>query len=574
MNRHTPFPRNGRSAVTGRHPALLAIVTVGILAALGNGALAAPPAGGQYPFAFRDVTAEAGLLPHIAGIRSHAAAWGDVDGDGWIDLYVGNFQTEGNKPNLLLRNSQGKFRLDDQEHLRLSARSSGAVFADLDNDGDLDLYVSNLSGGSSGAQATPCALFRNDGGGRFTDISRASGACPAEFRGRSVTVLDFDGDGELDLLLGESVSYGSSRRSRLMRNQGKLRFDDVSDAAGLPAGIPGMGVAAADVNNDGWPDIFLAADEGGNRLLVNDRRGKFYAPPGTAEVFTASWDYNAGDDTTAGVCFGDLNRDGLLDIVIGQHFKRPWIHPVAVRLYLNRGVRNGNPVFEDVTEACGLRPLPMKAPHVEIQDFDNDGWPDLYVSIVKFVDRKPYPVIYKNLGVRRGLPQLREDAMAVNDYPTAQDRQGARSRDFAEKMIAEKKILYMAPAPSGDYDNDGRLDLLMASFWVAADSLLLRNETRAGNWLQVEVQGPGGVNRMGIGAKVRIYPAGKLGQPSALLGCQDIAAAYGYSSGQAAVAHFGLGQAPEVDAEVTLPHGKGVLIRRGVPANQRLTVRE
>src|SRR5687768_12521595 len=99
------------------------------------------------PFIFKDVGEAAGLFPHVGGIRGHGAAWGDVDGDGWIDLYVGTFHTDGAKPNFLFRNRKGKFELDDQKSVRISTRATGIVFADLDNDGDLDLYVGSMPAG-------------------------------------------------------------------------------------------------------------------------------------------------------------------------------------------------------------------------------------------------------------------------------------------------------------------------------------------------------------------------------------------------------------------------------------------
>src|SRR3712207_1610727 len=91
----------------------------------------------EYPFAFRDVGDEAGLFPHVAGIRGHGAGWGDVDGDGWIDLYVATFHTEGSKPNLFFRNRKGRFQKDSQGSVQISTRATGVIFADLDNDGDL-----------------------------------------------------------------------------------------------------------------------------------------------------------------------------------------------------------------------------------------------------------------------------------------------------------------------------------------------------------------------------------------------------------------------------------------------------
>lgn len=531
-------------------------------------------------FAFRDVGQETGLLPAAGGIRGHAAGWGDVDGDGWIDLYVGAFHTDGSKPSQFFHNIGGKFRLDDQESLRISTRPTGAVFADLDNDGDFDLYVSSMPAPEGSALATKegrplrgCSLFRNDGKGKFTDLSEGNGACPAAFGGRSATVLDFDGDGLLDLLVGEDPLPGyngsTTHSSRLFRNRGELRFEDASREAGLPEGVPGYGVAIADVNNDGWPDFFLAANRGGNVLFLNDGRGKFREAPGSRATF--AFPGADGDNMVCGVAIGDVNRDGLPDIVIGQHFKAPWKAPVANRLYLNRGIKDGAPAFADVTEAAGLVPLPMKGPHVEIQDFDNDGWPDIYVSIVKFADGRPHPLVFRNLGIR-GEARFRENVLGLNDFPTADDKALARAGQLFEKVLREKKIIYTAPGPSGDYDNDGRLDVFLASWWIEAPSMLLRNETPGGHWLDVRIEGSDGVNRMGLGSRVRVYPAGKLGDAAALLGCREIATGYGYASAQPAVAHFGLGEVERVDVEVTLPHGKGTVVRKDVKADQRITI--
>jgi hypothetical protein len=535
----------------------------------------------DYPFVFRDVGDKAGLFPHVSGIKGHGAAWGDIDGDGWIDLYVATFYSPSTKRNMLFCNQKGKFQLDDQEAPRLATRATGVIFADLNNDGRLDLYVASMPKPAKPGQekATPlagCSLFRNDGGGKLTNISEGNGACPPAFGGRSATVLDFDGDGLLDLLVGEDPLPGyngsKTKSSRLFRNRGDLQFEDVSRAVGLPADIPGLGVAVGDVNNDGWPDFFLSANRGGNVLFLNDGKGKFREAPGSRKLF--AWPDAVGDDTSCGVCIADINRDGLLDIIVGNHYQRPWLQPVPIRVYINRGVKDGVPVFEEVTAEVGMIGLPMKPPHVEVQDFDNDGWPDIVTSIVRFKDGKPYPMIFKNLGVQKsGLPRFQEYTASINDFPTAEDKAIKNTGAFFDKVIKEKKIIYTAPGPSGDFDNDGRLDLFLPNWWEESRSLLLRNETPGGNWLQVQVEGGGGVNRMGIGARVKIYTAGKLRDAKALLGCREISTGYGYASGQPALAHFGLGKAERVDIEVIFPHGKGALTREGVQANQRLTLK-
>lgn len=527
-------------------------------------------------FVFSDVGRDSGLLPHVAGIAGHGAVWGDADGDGWPDLYVGTFGSKpyNSKPNQFFRNRQGKFEPDEQPQLQIVGRANGGVFADFDNDGDLDLYITNHAiqgrGDEQSHYAEPNHLFRNDGNGRFTDVSQASGACPTGLAARSATVLDFDGDGLLDLLVGECFFQGGKSRSKLFRNQGDFKFEDVTARIGLPEQATGFGVAAGDVNGDTWPDVFFAGRHHGNRLFLNDGKGRFREAKGNA-VFV--WEnYDDGDDTTSGICFGDVNRDGLIDLAIGSHFGRPWQgEGVPVRLYLNRGVKGGEPTFEDITASAGLKPLPMKSPHVEIQDFDNDGWPDIYTSIVKFQGDKPHPVIFKNLGEQNS-PRFAESALGVNDFPTAEDRAIRRTGDFFNKMIADRKILYTAPGPSADFDRDGRLDLFLANWWVESPSLLLRNETPAGNWLAVAVRGRDGMNRMGVGALVRVYTAGKLGKPEGLLGVKEIAAGYGYASGQEAIAHLGLGDAEACDVEVILPHGRGRIEKTNVAANQRIVM--
>jgi hypothetical protein len=551
-----------------------------VAAALFGGLLPVRPALGQRQFTFRDTGDEAGLFPAVATIAGHGVVWGDIDGDGWADLYVGTFGGEnpyGSKPNLLFRNREGKFTLDEQPNLRVVGRANGGVLADLDNDGDLDLYATNHAIEYAGQPhfSAPNTLFRNLGDGRFEDVSAASGACPPGYACRSAAALDYDGDGLLDLLVGECFFQGGMSRSRLYRNLGSATFADATAAAGLPDRVTGFGVAAGDLTGDGWPEVFLAGRHGGNRLFVNDGRGRFTELPASHGEFP--WSYmDTPDDTACGVALGDVNRDGLADILVGSHCDRPWFTGgVAVRLFLHRGMADGLPRFEDVTDAAGLKPLPMKSPHVEIQDFDNDGWPDVYTSIVKFAaaDGAPCPMIFRNLGTAPGgVPQFAEDVLAVNDFPTERDRQDGDVTAVFARMEQERKIVYMAPGASCDYDRDGRLDLFLANWWVNSRSLLLRNETSGGHWLQVEVRPQGGTNRQGIGSVVRAYAAGKLGDPAALVTAREVAVGYGYASGQEAVAHVGLGPIDRCDIEIILPHGRGRIERRDAAADQRLIV--
>ena len=182
---------------------------------------------------------------------AHAAAWGDIDGDGDADLFVGGFADRpdseyvpapGPPSNRLFRNlSNGRFEQIANPAVEQHGRTTGAVFVDLDNDGMLDLYVANNSRTSSrlvpgiqrDAQLRRSTLFRNDRG-TFIDVSAVSGGClTTAGASRSIGVLDYDSDGKLDLLILED-RFGSSPHSRLCLNLGGFRFRDVTLEVGLP----------------------------------------------------------------------------------------------------------------------------------------------------------------------------------------------------------------------------------------------------------------------------------------------------------------------------------------------------
>ena len=539
-------------------------------------------------FTFTNQIKTAGLSPKVDSIAGHGAAWGDIDGDGWQDLFVGVFGFE-DRTNMLFRNKNGKFIFDDQEVFRISTVSTGMVFSDLDNDGDLDLYITSMpeksadEGGMSRLpnRSTGNRLFQNDGKGNFKDISEASGACPSDLGGRSVAVFDYDGDGLLDILAGsdprpeEWHSRFQSTTSRLFKNLGNLKFEDVTKEADIPDSVPGYGAVSCDFNNDGWPDFFLASSDGGNKLYINNKNGRFYENEELNKLF--HWQWTGGSNMVCGVAVGDINRDGLMDIVLGSHFLLPWTYPQPVRLFLNRGEVDGKLGFEEVTLQAGLPPIHIKTPHVEIQDFDNDGWPDISTSAVKFKGDLIYPIISKNLGVSsKGIPKFLTDANDVNDFPTVEEMNYERTNkqsDFFLKIQREKRITYSAPGPSCDYNNDGLLDLFEPCWWPEFSSLLLRNETdNSNNWIKIRVQNVNGINSMGVGCKIMIYKEGKSGDNKELIGCNEICLSNGYASGQTAIVHFGLGEISNVDIKIILPHNKGEIIRRNVKSKQLLII--
>jgi hypothetical protein len=507
---------------------------------------------------FADATKAAGLIEPLAGIMGHGAAAGDFDGDGLIDIYVGGFcdrpnseyaPANGPVPNRLLRNlGQGKFEVVHLPPVEFYGRTSGAVFADLDNNGTLELYSANNAKGRAGRGEEPQAsapllrskLFRNDGG-KLIDISAASGACPDELlTARNIGVFDYDADGLLDLLVVEDRFRRPPSRTTLFRNQGGMRFLDVTKAAGLPEDMFGLGLAVADLNGDRRPDFFVPHS---NRMFLSNGDGTYREPAELRELF--AWKPIDGEDWPCGAHFGDLNNDGLLDLVLSIHFER-----ARNRVYINEGLNSGVPQFRDVTQEVGLgETVPIKCPHVEIQDFDNDGLPDIYMSAAWLdSDGNVTPLVYRNVGIRGSLPR------------------------FAPPREIKGPMVYYPAGPSADYDNDGRVDLFLVNWFQGNHCRLMLNDSPPRHWLNVSVVGKR-INRMGIGSQVRVYKAGQIGQPKGLLGFQELTMGYGYASGQPALCHFGLGDETTIDVRVTLPNG-AVIEKTNVAADQSLVIEE
>jgi hypothetical protein len=209
------------------------------------------------------------------------------------------------------------------------------------------------------------------------------------------------------------------------------------------------------------------------------------------------------------------------------------------------------PVFRDVSREVGLpERLGTKSPHVEIQDFDNDGWPDLYFSAAWLdPDGSVTPLVFRNTGIDHGLPRFVPLRGISSDGPN----------------------VYFPAGPSGDYDADGRLDLFLSNWFRGNHARLLRNVSPQNRWLQVSVAGRSATNRMGVGTKVYVYKAGELDREEGLLGAREIATGYGFAGAQPALAHFGLGSQANVDLAMVFPNGTRS-VRRNVAGNQRLSV--
>ncbi|MFP5416933.1 MAG: FG-GAP-like repeat-containing protein [Actinomycetes bacterium] len=475
--------------------------------------------GGEGSLAWSDATERLGVGPALLGMMAHAVAAGDINGDGWTDLFVGTFADRpasdyavrgsgGPAPDQLLLGSADGFTVD-RTFPENRGRTSGAAFADLDADGDLDLVVArNPRRGER--QTEPSVVLRNDVG-RFTKAA----VLDPERGFRSVGVLDADGDGRLDLFVVEDRWTGGS--SVLYRNEGNFSFTDATAALGLPTDVHGLGVSTADLDGDRRPDLFVS---GSNRLFLGDR-GRFVED--TTNDF--GWATYGDEDDPAGVAAADLDGDGQPELIVGQHFNSTLDSGrlVPVRVYANRGPAGASRVrFEDVTEASGLVGLPTKSPHVEVADVDADGRPDLVTTAATASGEGP--VVFRNVGAKGS---LRFEAVAPP---------GGRR--------------YWVTAATLDADRDGGLEVLLAEWEPAEPSRLLSVAGRRGHWLVIEL---GVAGTAGVGAEVLAYEAGHSGDPARLLGRLEIAAQTGYGAGAEPVARFGLGAASTVD----------VVVRRG-----------
>lgn len=524
--------------------------------------LLSAPAAAELP-TFTNVTKEAGLtFVHSYGddqlsniVESTGAGCGffDYDNDGFLDIYLLNGtwmeglsdvrgrHNKGQLHNALYRNNGDGTFTDVTEESGTGDDGFGmaCAAADIDNDGDLDLFVANY--GSN-------VLYRNNGDGTFTDITDKAGLADDRWQIGS-TFFDYDHDGYVDLYVGNYLVFDPDynlyyapeqfpgplayhgQQDKLYHNNGDGTFTDVTEAAGVinPEGRA-MGLTAADIDSDGDMDIMVANDAMGNYLYQNNGDGTF-----TDIALLSGTAFGQGGEATSamGPSFGDFNHDGLMDIVVPDM--------KYGSLYMNLG--GGQ--FEEQGALYGVSYICAQYVSwgAETLDYDNDGWMDIFI-----VNGNAHRL------------NAEEDLLLRNLEGKAFEYVATESGDY----FAREEYVGRGAAQA-DYDNDGDRDLLVLN--LDGPAILLRNDGgNAKPWLSVGLVGTRS-NRNGIGARVTVEAAG-------LKQFQDVRAGSGYLSMSDLRCHFGLGEAEIVDrVEVRWPSGT-VQTLENVNINQFLTITE
>lgn len=451
---------------------------------------------------FRDVH-ESANLRHVFlnGERGRAllmettgggAGWLDFDADGHWDLYLnqGGDSTaaaDAPQPNDALFRNRGDGTFEDVTALAgiVELRfSQGVAIGDFDNDGFDDIYVTNLGRNT---------LFHNRGDGTFCDVTEHAGVGDERWSA-SAAWADLDLDGDLDLYVCNYCVYDphNPRECRSEKgeprichpgeippwpdqcyfNQGDGTFVAETESRGLvDSGGRGLGVAVADFNNDGWPDIFVTNDTTANFYFVNLGHGRFEE---RAAVDGCATDFNGNTMANMGIGVNDLDNDGNLDLYI-THF-----HMESDTLYRNYGPAG----FRDESAVMGLRALTMDrlAFGVVMADFNQDGRMDVFTACGHIENSPGYPYY-------RMSPQL----FAFD---------GRRWNDCSKNGGDYFRGKYVGRAAAAcDYDEDGDVDLVVAQ--ENDPAALLRNESERGHWLKFFMRGRES-NRRGIGCRISL----------------------------------------------------------------------
>jgi enediyne biosynthesis protein E4 len=566
-----------------RQTFLIAAVALLCLAAAWRGAKSADgSANDGYGVKFTNVARAAGIAhktvygderknKYLLETTGCGVAWFDYDNDGWLDLFFVNGTRLGGFPkgeepttHLYHNNRDGTFSdVTKQSGVARAGWGQSVCIGDYDNDGFDDLFISYYGKN---------ALYKNNGKGAFTDVSDKAGVAGAKTRwGSGATFVDYDKDGDLDLFVanyidldlktaptpetgpclykGVMVACGppglEGGKNILYRNNGDGTFTDVSDKAGIlkTFGTYGLGVVAADFDNDSWPDIYVANDSAPAALYHNNKDGTF---TDVGVESGAAYSSDGKPQAGMGVGVGDYDGDGLLDI-----FKTNFSGDTST-LYRNLGVKSGLLNFDDVTFTAGIgvntRFLGWGCGFV---DFDNDGWLDIFL-----VNGHVYPEVEK-LTTEAGYPQRKV---------LYQNQRNGSFKDVAEKVGGP----LVEPTASrgcafGDFDNDGDVDVVINP--VNDFPVLLRTDSATNNnWISIKLVGVKS-NRDGVGARIRVVTEGKTQ-------IDEVRSGGSYYSQNDMRVHFGLGKATKAQTiEARWPSGV-VDTLNDVAAGQVVVIKE
>jgi len=545
----------------------------GAIAALILGAPLAFAAPDAFP-RFVDVAEKVGItLMNICGGASkdyiveangNGAAFFDYDNDGKMDVLIvngstlDNYKKGGDRMVALYKNNGGTFvDVTSQASLLKKGWGMGVCAGDYNNDGYEDLYITAYG---------PSVLFRNNGDGTFSDVTASAGVSNTRWS-TNCAFGDYDRDGNVDLYVANYMTFDETVPPRganpkckflgidvfcgpqglqgepdvLFHNNGNGTFTDATKAAGIKdPNYYGFGVVFSDFDNDGWPDIYVANDGNPNLLFHNNHNGTF----SEMGVLSGAGLNEAGRAQSGmGVGVGDYDGNGFFDIFV-TNFAGD-----TNTLYKN----TGKMLFSDVTSLAGLGEISLAylGWGAGIEDFDNDGLPDIFVAnghvypqVDAFETGQHYAQrkeLYRNLG--NGA--FKETA-----------------RDAGADLINPKSS---RGAAFGDYDNDGNIDVFVIN--LNDRPSLFRNEGGTRNhWLTLKLKGTRS-NRDAIGARVEIQAGGKTQ-------VHEVRSGASYLSHNDMRLHFGLGGATRVERiRIRWPNGNSEEIS-GVDADQFITITE
>ncbi|HEV3457347.1 MAG TPA: CRTAC1 family protein [Thermoanaerobaculia bacterium] len=532
-------------------------------------------AGARIPHHARAFAGKGGAVLSLFPGGGAAVAIGDYDNDGYDDVFV--TETGNNLPNHLLHNNgpgkDGSITFTDMTAVAgvaggndPHAAVTGALWFDYDNDGRIDLLVIRLG--------TPI-LYHNEGNGRFRDVTAASGLDRKPANTVAAIAFDFDNDGHLDLLFGNyqkavdlfdlkdphvlpnSIDHADNGGGvTLWRNQGNGTFVEVTEKAGLGR-ITGwiLAVGHADLDNDGWQDLYLAGDFGPDFLFLNNHDGTF------RDVTAGAIGHDGKHGMNVDVA--DYDHDGWLDVYV-TNITDDFMQEGNM-LWHNNGLDAGGRLsFTDVARETGTSTT-LWGWAAKFADFDNDGWEDLMVAngMHTAADANYVPVLGKALMQPGGFDFSDLDAWpAIGDMTWSGHQRKKLFRNAGNGTFQEIGALAGVDNDLdgrglgvADFDNDGLLDFVQTN--REQPSLLYHNRTAgAGNWIELKLAGVKS-NRDAIGARVTLRAGG-------LRLIREVNGGNGFESQSSTRLHFGLGAAARIDEiEIRWPSG---LVEKLAPA--------